>query len=166
VWAVSHGCRKRKRERERGGGGGGGEGEREEGKRGREGTCEGGGRGEQRKEATRTMRRKLGRERERERERENARRERGRTRAKNESKKERGPAKCARVPCAGNTTAHRRAEGDCRRPRIRVVESRERDEESAARKGGGTEWEDWVRGPRFEDPAGSGGYLPRFLAPS
>jgi len=44
--------------------------------------------------------------------------------------------------------------------------SRERDEESAARKSGGTEWEDWVRGPCFEDQAGSGGYLPRFLAPS
>lgn len=37
--------------------------------------------------------------------------------------------------------------------------SSERDEESAVERGGGTEWEDWVHGPRFEyrECTGSGG---------
>lgn len=138
VWGARVGRIAREKEREKGRG-------KRRGKRAEKKSEKG---GEERREATKTMKRKLDGAREK------AQKEgRGGERASEREKEAANtvglPSHLAHRDCVAG---HRRAEGNCRRSRARVVESFVRVGTGKRReKGGGrAEWEDWVRGPRFK----------------
>lgn len=125
-----------------------GERERKREEKGEEGRKKSEKGGEERREATKTMKRKLDGAREKA--------QKGGRGGERASEREKEAANTVGLPShlahRDCVAGHRRAEGNCRRSRARVVESFVRVGTGKRReKGGGrAEWEDWVRGPRFK----------------